>query len=126
VPGWANNDTSTVHFLPPDGNQRGLVKKHLGTDGLPRLAEDRPSTRTGIVDEDSFYDWYHPRDGVSKQVMSQIPFTRQPANSIADFAGWGFSSHEMFPLDGLGFEASGEENDVDAHLSHNYCKTPPL
>ncbi|TQV82812.1 PKD domain-containing protein [Aliikangiella coralliicola] len=103
------------------GTDYGIVKKDLGSDGLPVYARSYGSSKTtnGAA---YFYQWYRDTDGVNLNIPKTLVITREPDSTI-----WGYSNSSFFPIDGEGYGNSGLTNPdhnyhftMETHLSFDY------
>ena len=96
----------------------GIVETTLDADRKPIYAHG--DTHYGAVDNaDTFYQWYHDVDGVNQPFQIALPLTETPAGSGV----FVYDDTSFFPLDGMGFGDSGEDND---DVPHNYHFTTEI
>ncbi len=96
------------------GLQQGLVKNHLGADGLPIPTYANSSlissaqiqnVSLGVVGSDpvattdNFYRWFHSVDGKSQELTKDITFKNTGGNSYQ------YGGSNIFPIDGNAFSA---------------------
>jgi fibro-slime domain-containing protein len=92
------------------GDDRGIVRRELGSDGKPVYAHDA-ATRT-VSGKASFDQWYRTSD-VNMAFEIDLPLAEPtPGNYV-------FDDSEFYPLDGQGF--AGEERN-----GHNYHFTTEI
>jgi fibro-slime domain-containing protein len=91
-------------FEGNSGDDRGLVKNQLGADGKPEYAKNSGGTNT-TTGKAAFDQWYRDTPNVNKTIVNRLPLTRQGMTGT-----YVFDNSNFFPLDGLGWVASGNEN----------------
>ncbi len=108
--------------------QQGIVKDHLGADGLPIPAytSHAETSRAGfktssqwvtghdpVVSSDNFYRWYHEVAGLSKRYDRQVVFQRQGNTNTYVYGG-----SQIFPLDDIRYDndsVSKRDSNVNSH-----------
>jgi len=111
------------------GLQQGIIKDHLGSDGLPipTYETTTASKNAGIdyqsrgvvghdpvVSSDNFYRWFHEVSGKSTKYNKEITFTRDGNTNRYIYGG-----RQIFPLDDV-------ETATQKLLGHNFHFTASL
>lgn len=111
------------------GALQGVVKDHLGTDGLPIPAftnsTDAWNTNRDVFTAnvtghdpvqpgDNFYRWFHEVDGLSKHYSGEATFQRVESASSSNV--YTFGRDGTFPLDDVDFS----KDDEATKQGHNY------
>jgi|GEM_PF-2270769 len=111
------------------GFEQGIVKDHLGSDGLPIPAYSTyDETKAAgfhyqsqgvighdpVVSSDPFYRWYHEVDGKSYRYDRTVTFTR-----VGETNKYTYGGRQIFPLDNV---ATATEN----KYGHNFSFTAHL
>jgi fibro-slime domain-containing protein len=122
------------------GTATGLVQSTLDADGLPEFASSTGSGGTQLItNADSFYWWYHDTSNVMDAGSATNPYeklvyldaggnpTTLTLTQIASGA-YQFNNQSFFPVDGLGWNASGtpQVDTADDGLKHNFSFTSEL
>ncbi len=100
-------------FNSKGGDDRGAVNTQLGANGKPVLARSSTGTITSAA---SFAQWYVDTQNVNKTVVSTLRLDRQQSGGA-----YQFSNNNFFPLDNLGWVASGHEKRLTNN--HNFSFT---
>ena len=78
------------------GNDRGIVRRQLGADGLP--VYDAAGTNPTIASGDSFAQWFRDVPGVNQTIPTTITLTEDPSTGV-----FTYSNASFFPIDGQGW-----------------------
>ncbi len=79
-------------------NEKEIVGKKLGADGLPVYTKANPNTSTQIH-EQSFRIWYRDYPGINRTIKKPLKLTLQNANT----GTYSYSSSAFFPIAGEGY-----------------------
>ena len=98
------------------GNDLGMVKANLGSDGKPVYASSGTTpTTTGVS---NFDQWYRDVPGVNVRVIYTLPATK------ANDGSWVFDDSSFFPLDGQAFGNEGRNHNFhftfELHTEFSY------
>ncbi|MBZ4420576.1 DUF4215 domain-containing protein [Myxococcus sp. RHSTA-1-4] len=97
------------------GHETGIVATNLGEDGKPVYAKESVSS-ANTNGKAAFDQWYRDVDNVNKTVVGTLELTRDTSNG-----SYVFDDQTFFPLDGLGWVASGNES--PRNNGHNFSFT---
>jgi len=112
-------DADGVNFETPaltnkSTDDRGIVQPTLGSDQKPTYAHDGPTVT--VTDGASFDTFFRNVPGVNQPFVFYVYF--EPNNGVSSF-----SSSAFYPLDGLGFGNSGND---DQRMMHNFHFTTEI
>ncbi|TQV74216.1 fibro-slime domain-containing protein [Exilibacterium tricleocarpae] len=83
------------------GEDYGIVKSTLGSDGLPVYSKRNGSTPT-TTGRRNFDQWYRDVPGVNINIPKTLTISRQPDSTV-----WSYSNDDFFPIDGEGWGNTG-------------------
>ena len=119
---FRGNDLAGGHvdFENATGTETGIVgalyTSTLGANGKPVYAKGTNGAGSATTHGQAAFDqWYRDTPNVTKTVVSTLPLARQPDGSYL------YENSSFFPLDGLGWVASGQENPRTG--GHNFSFT---
>jgi fibro-slime domain-containing protein len=102
-------DKSHPDFEKALGEDLGIVKDTLGSDGLPVYAHGNNKTLT-TTGQANFNQWFRDVQGVNIKFPRSIEMTRAQGSTV-----WSYVNSSFFPIDGLGFG-----NMKSPSPNHNY------
>jgi fibro-slime domain-containing protein len=103
-----------IDFENHNGGEKGIVATALGADGKPQYARASGGTNT-TAGKATFDQWYRDVPNVNKTVVGTLDLSRQTNGSYV------FDDQDFFPLDNLGWVASG--NEPARNNGHNFSFT---
>ena len=110
-----------------DALQQGLIKDHLGADGLPipayetsgaaksaglNKASQNVTGHDPVQTEDNFYRWFHEVENLSQRVEREVTFKKTSGNSYV------YGGSKIFPIDDVTF--SNSDTNGPRKSDHNF------
>lgn len=99
-------------FENENGSDKGIVKEDLGADGKPVYAGQKNNDSTH--GKDAFDQWYRDTPGVNLTVVSELVLTETSPGTYV------FDNSAFFPLDDLGWVATGDEPERSGNHNFNF------